>query len=1140
MTNINLMLGQNPVRKTERKVKGQLVTINGEEFYEIRNYDSMLPFLMSLVSDSNHWMFISSTGGLSAGRINPDNALFPYYTDDKIHDTADITGSKTIFHVRGKNKVFLWEPFSERNHGIYDIKRNVFKSTTGNKVIFEEINTDLGLSFRYGWMNSDKFGWIKKSSLINTSEKAVEIIIIDGIQNIMPYGITPFMQNQFSTLLDGYKKCELLKKPDIGIFRLESIPVDKAEPSEALQVTTVWSYGLERPVYLLSSRQLEGFRRGAAIHGEEEAKGMKGAFFVNCKMRLAKKEKRDWYVVAEVNQDSVRVNNLIDFLENSEDIAGILEDDISAGTKNLRSIVEEADGIQHTADKLITSRHFSNVLFNVMRGGIFSEGYTIQKADLINHVKKFNFRVWKKHNRFLNSLPAVLKYEDLEDRISRQNDEDLYRLFLEYLPLTFSRRHGDPSRPWNLFSINVRDAAGNKILYYQGNWRDIFQNWEALSLSYPLFVNGMIAKFVNASSADGYNPYRITRDGIDWEEPDPENPWSNIGYWGDHQIVYLLRLMEVSQRFMPGLLNSWLNKCLFVYSNIPYRIKTYGEIVKNPHDSITFNRELNEEIKKHVKQTGTDGKLLHDSSGEVMKVNFTEKLLAPLLSKLSNLIPEAGIWMNTLRPEWNDANNALVGYGVSMVTLCYIRRFISFINGLFQTARDHNYNVSQEMADFLYQVDAIFRKNSDMLKQGFDDAGRKRVTDQLGIAGSEYRDKIYKGFSGKKMKITAEALVSFFNLALRFIDQSIDANKRSDKLYNAYNLITFDGDKLRLRYLYEMLEGQVAVLSSGRLSVDEVIEILDTMRKSALYRPDQDSYLLYPDKRLPWYLEKNNIPADDVKKSHLLSELIRIGDTSVIARDRKGKYHFHGTFSNAGYLKKALFKLKETSVIHVTDEEVEMVLGIYEKVFDHQSFTGRSGTFYKYEGLGSIYWHMVAKLLVAIGENIARAMDDNASRGKINRLVRHYIEVKKGIGAHKPPDRYGAFPFEPYSHTPSMAGVQQPGMTGQVKEDIISRFFELGLSVRDGQIQIRPVVLKKDEFIIKSEFTTVPHLTYTFCRVRFVYLLDKEQGIEIETETGKNKTMDDYMLSRKDTRSIISRDGRIRRVVVHLDDGMLV
>ena len=36
--------------------------------------------------------------------------------------------------------------------------------------------------------------------------------------------------------------------------------------------------------------------------------------------------------------------------------------------------------------------------------------------------------------------------------------------------------------------------------------------------------------------------------------------------------------------------------------------------------------------------------------------------------------------MNTQRPEWNDANNALVGYGLSMVTLAHLRRYLQLID----------------------------------------------------------------------------------------------------------------------------------------------------------------------------------------------------------------------------------------------------------------------------------------------------------------------------------------------------------------------------------------------------------------------------------------------------------------------------
>ncbi len=1138
MAENKLLIGKNVFQTWDKEVKGKFVTIDGEDFYEIRNFDSMLPFFMSLASDSDHWMFISSTGGLSAGRINPESALFPYYTDDKLQESAETTGSKSIFRVLSEDKEYLWEPFSERYDGVYKTERNLYKNTCGNKLIFEENNLDLGLSFRYGWMNSDHFGWIRKSILVNKSVTSVRVELMDGLQNLLPYGVERFMQNQFSTLLDGYKKSELVKEYSLGLFRLESIPVDKAEPSEALKVTTVWTCGLEKNIFLLSSRQLGQFRKGKKVVEEQESKGVKGAFFANAKIKLNAGESKVWYFAAEVNQDSVKVNNLIDFLSRTKDKMDALEKNIQEGTLNLKVIVADADGIQNSSDKLVVSRHFSNVLFNVMRGGIFSEGYSIDKSDFLKHVKHFNKQVLEGHRKLFDQLPDTLKYEELDKIITKEGDEDLHRLFLEYLPLTFSRRHGDPSRPWNLFSINIKDVSGNKLLYYQGNWRDIFQNWEALALSYPGYISGMIAKFVNASSADGYNPYRVTRDGIDWEVPEPGNPFSNIGYWGDHQIIYLLKLLEVSEKYFPGHLNSWLVKDMFAYANIPYRIKSYQEIVDNPHDSIDFDFDAHHKIDEDVARIGADGKLLLDKSGLVFKVNLTEKILAPLLSKLSNFIPEAGIWMNTLRPEWNDANNALVGYGVSMVTLYYMRRFIHFIAGLLSAFSHTSLEITEEMADFLSAIDDALKDHESLLNEGFNDTQRKLLADRLGNAGSEFRAKAYKGFSGKKASVKKQYLIKFLKTAQAFIDQSIAANKRTDKLYNAYNLLTIGDNGFSIRHLYEMLEGQVSVLSSGKLSPEESLEVLDTLRNSKLYRADQESYILYPDKRLPWFLEKNIVPPEDVKRIPLLSKLIEMGDTSIIARDTRGQYHFNGTFNNAGFLKKALQKLTDSAVVKVMPAEMKQVMAVYEKIFDHQSFTGRSGTFYKYEGLGSIYWHMVSKLLLAVGENIELARKGGATEDILRKLADHYAEIKEGIGVHKTPDKYGAFPIDPYSHTPRMAGVQQPGMTGQVKEDVISRFFELGLVVNNGQISFNPVVLKKNEYILPgtkdSHGHSVPHLYFTYCKVQVIYLLDGKDGIDLVFNNGNSLNIQGSAIDKVNSHSIFNREGKISKIHVHL------
>ncbi len=104
------------------------VPLDNGSYYKISNYDAMRPFFMSIVSNSNHWMFISSNGGLSAGRKDSDNSLFPYYTDDKITESAEVTGSKSIFIINGPEKSQLWEPFSDRYDGMYQVSRNLYKN----------------------------------------------------------------------------------------------------------------------------------------------------------------------------------------------------------------------------------------------------------------------------------------------------------------------------------------------------------------------------------------------------------------------------------------------------------------------------------------------------------------------------------------------------------------------------------------------------------------------------------------------------------------------------------------------------------------------------------------------------------------------------------------------------------------------------------------------------------------------------------------------------------------------------------------------------------------------------------------------------------------------------------------------------
>ena len=1140
----------------QKLISMEMFTIKGEKYYKIENSDAMRPFFMSIVSDSNHWMFISSNGGLTAGRKNAEFALFPYYTDDKITEFADITGSKSIFQIHFNEETLIWEPFSERFNKKYNISRNLYKNTYGNKIIFEEIFHDLQLTFRYHWNSSNAFGFVRTSEIINDSNKNYSITLLDGIQNILPHGVESGLQATTSNLVDAYKRSELEENSGLGIFALSAIIVDKAEPSEALKANIAWSLGLENPTYLLSSKQVAAFRKNQKPKSETDVKGEKGAYFVSTDLNLENNSSKSWKIIANVNQNQAQIIELADAICNDKTIEKQVIDDVNLGTENLIALNATADGLQFTADSRKDSRHFSNVLFNIMRGGIFDNNYQIEKKDFTSYLSKANKLVFEKHASFLNNLPETFDYKFIQEFANQSDDADLIRLCTEYLPLKFSRRHGDPSRPWNKFSINTKsEIDGSKILDYEGNWRDIFQNWEALAFAFPDFIDGMIHKFLNASTFDGYNPYRVTKSGFDWEAIEPDNPWSYIGYWGDHQIIYLLKFLEFIEKYQPGKLNSYFDKDCFVYAAVPYIIKSYEEIVQNSKDTIAYSHEWEAKINTRRNAIGADGALLRDNNDEIYHVNFIEKILATVLAKMSNFIPEAGIWMNTQRPEWNDANNALVGNGVSMVTLYYLRRFLKFFEQLLENSNQETIKISNEMVEFYHAIRENLLAFQPHLSSSIDNENRKKILDALGNAASDYRHQIYNsGFWGKKRTHSMAGLKTFTKVSLDFIDHAIKANQRQDKLYHAYNLMSIENNGISISYLSEMLEGQVAVLSSGFLNGKESLEVLNSLRNSSLYRKDQESYILYPNKELPKFLEKNSIPKERVESSELLKKLLQHHNFQLINKDIKGGYHFNGNFHNANDVNNALEQLeKEAEYKELVQKEAETVLNIFEEVFNHKAFTGRSGTFYGYEGLGSIYWHMVSKLHVAVSEVCEAAIENNESQEIIDALIAHHYEIGEGIGVHKSPEVYGAFPTDPYSHTPFNKGAQQPGMTGQVKEDILARISELGVKMNEGKLQFQPSLLQKKEFLSQATEVTFilengnkkvikldeNSLAFSVCQVPIIYKIDTSNALTVFYKNGTTEAFQTLELDKKTSEKIVHRTGDIESVLVSLTENNL-
>ncbi len=1128
------------------RISGEFVSLAGERYYAIRHVDGMAPFFVSVVSSDDHWLFVSSTGALTAGRVSPETALFPYVPVDKIHDSAAHTGSKTLLRVHADGAARYWEPFNREHDDRYATTRNLYKNSLGNKLCFEELNHDLALAFRWTWTTSRSFGFVRQCELENLGTASRTVELLDGLQNILPAGTPSFTQTNASNLVDAYKWTELDEATGLALFTLYAGISDRPEPCESLRATTVFCLGLTGPQVLISAQQLGDFRRGQPLRAESRTRGVRGAYLVSTALELPPGQAQRWQIVANLEQSQAEVVALRRQLREPGRLSAELARSVESGSDRLARIVARGDGLQLTAEEIVTAHHFSAVLFNLLRGGIFDDQYQVATRHFAATLRHFNRNAYRRNRDFLEGLPDELRLDALLSTIEAHGDPQLERLASEYLPLTFGRRHGDPSRPWNRFAIRLKDESGEPLLAYEGNWRDIFQNWEALSFSYPGFIDSVISKFVNASTVDGYNPYRIDMQGFDWEAEEPDNPWSNIGYWGDHQIIYLAKLLELSRAFDPRRLHELLRRPIFSYANVPYRIRPFERLLENPKSTVAYDHELADRIARRVQDMGADGKLVLDQDGEVYQVNLLEKLLVPLLGKLGNLVVDGGIWLNTQRPEWNDANNALVGHGLSMVTLCYMRRYAVFLRQLIAEDAD-SFALSAEVSQWLEDSSAELAEIRELRRGGpISDQQRYRSLVRLGEAASRYRVRVYAqgGFSGT-VEEQASKVSDLLDAALAVIEHSIEANQRQDGLYHAYNLLALEPDAAAVDTLYTMLEGQVAALSSGIIPPDAAVKVLDALFASDLYRPDQNSFLLYPDRDLPGFLAKNRIADEAIEGVPLLQRMLSAGDERIVLRDADGCCRFSATLTNAASLDAQLDLLAPDY-----GDELETARGpiqaIYESVFKHRAFTGRSGTMFGFEGLGSIYWHMVSKLLLAVQENFFAAVELGADAATCARLGELYYRVSAGLGFNKTPAEYGAFPADPYSHTPRHAGARQPGMTGQVKEDVLCRFGELGIRVRDGEVRFRPDLLRSREFADGPrdfryldvndswQVVTVPAsgLAFTWCQVPVIYRLDAtdRETLRITWADGREEELPRLALPAGPSSELFRRGGRIRRL----------
>jgi hypothetical protein len=119
-------------------------------------------------------------------------------------------------------------------------------------------------------------------------------------------------------------------------------------------------------------------------------------------------------------------------------------------------------------------------------------------------------------------------------------------------------------------------------------------------------------------------------------------------------------------------------------------------------------------------------------------------------------------------------------------------------------------------------------------------------------------------------------------------------------------------------------------------------------------------------------------------------------------------------------------------------------------------------------------------------------------------------------------------------------------MTGQVKEDVLSRFAELGVRIDEGILRFDPVLFESRELIkcetkfsfysLRNELTSLSlppgSFAFTVCQTPIVYQHSDRSAIVVHRGDDQQTREGSLQLTRAETMSLFSRDGAVTQIDV--------
>lgn len=281
-------------------------------------------------------------------------------------------------------------------------------------------------------------------------------------------------------------------------------------------------------------------------------------------------------------------------------------------------------------------------------------------------------------------------------------------------------------------------------------------------------------------------------------------------------------------------------------------------------------------------------------NNSLIRFTLIIKLLQIILAKIVYLIPGAGIKNTNQENLFLETKTKTYNYRTSMITVYNLYKLLNLLKEIIPFSDISNFLIPNEINNLISDLRELLKNCDYLTLSKLSDTNsaiqRKKLLSKTTCLFSDYTQTIEKSMNDASIFYIPFSQPDFLDtlkLFLLFLEQTIKANRRSDGLYNSYNMIKISNNSISIINLPATIEGQAAVIASGYLSPSEVIQLIDAIKQSSLYSQSKHIYNAVED-----FIPKINNHLELQKFLYIYKK--RNDDSNQLSSSKMGIYYENG------------------------------------------------------------------------------------------------------------------------------------------------------------------------------------------------------------------------------------------------------